>query len=64
MCVTLRDGDDGAEEWMSSLKIIGNEWNYQEHDRWLKEQFINSMKDKAMTYEIIKELTTIKKQAR
>ena len=30
---------------MGYLRIIGNEWNFNEEDRQLKEQFINGIND-------------------
>ena len=46
-----------VEEWMGRLHIAAIECNYQDVDRQLKEQFINSLNDKHMLEEIIKELT-------
>ena len=46
---------------MSHLRIKANECNYKEHDRPLKEQFINGINDEMMTAKILKELTTIRK---
>ena len=55
-CKLLRDSNRMHEEWMDQLGIKPNECNYQEHDRWLKGQFIDGINNKAMTSEIIKEL--------
>ena len=43
---------------MSKLWIQVAECKYKENERWLKEQFISSIKNSAMTNKIIKELTT------
>ena len=43
---------------MGRLCIKDAECNYKEHDRRLKEQFINGLDDKEITQEIIKELNT------
>ena len=42
------------------LWVAAVEYNYQEVDRQLKEQFIHGLNDKCMLDEIIKELTTTK----
>ena len=55
-----RYDDENVEEWMQRLCIAAVECNYQEVDRELKEQFINSLNDKYMVGEIIKELTATK----
>ena len=58
-CKLLRDNNESAKLLMGHLRIKVNEHNYQKLDRRLKEQFINGINDKALTSEIIKELTTI-----
>ena len=42
-CELLRD-TESTEEWMDHLRIKPNECNYKEHDKELKEQFINGIK--------------------
>ena len=49
--------DENMEEWMGRLCVAAVECNYQEKDRQLKEQFIDSLNDKHMLEEIIKEIT-------
>ena len=44
-------------KWMGRLHVAVVEYNYQEVDRHLKEQFIHGLNDKHMLEEIIKELT-------
>ena len=46
---------------MGRLRIAAIECIYQELDRQLKEQFIHGLNDKEMLGEIIKEITTIKR---
>ena len=46
---------------MGRLQLTAVECNYQELDRQLKEQFIHGLNDKEMLCEIIKELTTTKR---
>ena len=55
-CKLHRKEDESAQEWMGRLCIKEGECNYKEHDRRLKEQFINGIDDE----EIIKELTAQK----
>ena len=57
-CKLSRDENKSAEEWLDSLRVMTNECNYKEHNRKLKEQFINGTDGKMMTTE---ELTTIRK---
>ena len=45
---------------MDQLRIKVNECSCQDDDRWLKQQFMNGIKNKAMTSNIIKKLTAIK----
>ena len=45
---------------MGHLRIKANEYNYQECDCWLKEEFINSVNDTMMRTNIVKELKAIK----
>ena len=47
---------------MGRLQVAAVECNYQEVNRQLNEQFIHGLNDKCMLEEIIKELTTAKKQ--
>ena len=42
---------------MDSLHIKAAEFNYTEHDIWLKEQFINGINNEEITKEMIEELT-------
>ena len=37
-----------AEEWMGMLQLAAVEYNYQELDRQLREQFIHGLNDKEM----------------
>ena len=53
--------DENTEEWMGRLHITAVEYNYQEVDRQLKEQFIHGLNNKYMLEEIIKELMATKK---
>ena len=46
---------------MSHLRIKSNECNYREHDRQLKEQFINGINNEMMAAKIIKELLDMQK---
>ena len=49
---------------MGNLKIKGNEFEYKERDRRLKEQFINGINDDNdddMMTETIRELTLVKR---
>ena len=45
---------------MGRFKIAATECNYQELDRWVKEQFIHKLNDDSMLMEIIQELTANK----
>ena len=53
----IKDGEN-TEEW---LQLTAEECNYQEPDRKLKDPFIHQLNDKEMLGEIIKELTTTKR---
>ena len=55
-CKLYRKVYESAEEWMGKLCIRATEYNYTEHDRKLKEQFINGIDNEEITKKIIKEL--------
>ena len=48
---------------MGHLRIKSNKCGYKEEDRMLKEQLINDIKNDDMMIELIRELTTIKKNS-
>ena len=51
-----REDNGSTQEWMGRLWIRATIFNYKEHDGMLKEQFINSIDNKEIMQEIIKEL--------
>ena len=53
--------DENVEEWMGRLWVAAVECNYQDVNRQLKKQFIHGLNDTSMLEEIIKKLTTAKK---
>ena len=57
-CKLQRKDNESPQEWVGWLCIRAAEWNYKEHDRWVKEQIINDINDKEIMQRIIKELTT------
>ena len=57
-CKLERKENESTQDWIGRLCIKAAECNYKEHDRQLKEQFINDINDREITKEIIKELTT------
>ena len=52
--------DENVQKWLGRIWVAAVECNYQEVDRWCKEQFIHGLNDKCMLEEIIKELTATK----
>ena len=59
-CKLHRRENESMQEWMGKLCINTAECNYKEHDKWLKEQFINSTEDEEIMQEITKELIASK----
>ena len=57
----IREQKQNAKEWMGHLRIKTNKCGYQQEDRRLKEQFINGIKHEDVMAEIMRDLTTIKK---
>ena len=54
-CKITRYENKSAKVLIGHLRVKTNEFNYREHDMWLKEQFIFRMNDVMLTTEIIKE---------
>ena len=59
-CKLAREHNENVEEWMGHLRLEVSECGYKVKDRRHKEQFINSISDKEMMLEIIRELSATK----
>ena len=55
--VNCTEENESAQEWMGRLCIKAAECNYKEHDRWLKQQFINALHNEEIMKEKLKQLT-------
>ena len=60
-CKLNRHNSENVEEWMKRCRIAAKECNYQESDRWVKEECINGINDDNMLIEIVTELKAMKK---
>ena len=58
-CKINRHNSENVEEWIERLRIAAF-CKYQEHDSWVKEQFIHGLNDGNVLREISQELTFIK----
>ena len=58
-CKLTRHKCESVEEWIKRLQIAAKECSYQEHDRWVKVQFIYGINDDNIQVKINSELTGI-----